>query len=52
LNLIFQGALALSHASGDTAPFTLAKETVSLLLENAASLQKAASSSKKAVAST
>jgi len=36
LNLILQGALVLSHASGDTAPFLLAKDAASALLEKAA----------------
>jgi len=35
LNLIFQGALVLSHTSGNTAPFMLAKDAVATLLENA-----------------
>jgi AcrR family transcriptional regulator len=35
LNLILQGALALSHASGETSAFLLAKETASALLEGA-----------------
>jgi len=35
LNLILQGALALSQASGNTAPFSLAKEAASAVLENA-----------------
>jgi AcrR family transcriptional regulator len=36
LNLVFQGALALSHASGSTSPFLLAKGVASTILENAA----------------
>jgi len=36
LNLILQGALALSHASGNTAPFLVARDTASMLLEKAA----------------
>lgn len=36
LNLILQGALALSHASGDTAPFLLARDTASALLDKIA----------------
>jgi len=36
LNLILQGALALSHAAGNTAPFMVAKDTASVLLEKAA----------------
>ena len=35
LNLILQGALVLSHASGDVAPFLLAKDAASALLERA-----------------
>jgi AcrR family transcriptional regulator len=35
LNLVFQGALALSQASGDTSPFLLAKGVASTILENA-----------------
>src|SRR6201996_8810463 len=35
LNLILQGALALSQASGNTAPLSLAKEAASAGLENA-----------------
>jgi len=40
LNLILQGALLLAHASGDTAPFLLAKDAVSCLLEQAATVQR------------
>jgi AcrR family transcriptional regulator len=36
LNLIFQGALILSHTSGDTSPFMLAKDAASAVLEKAA----------------
>jgi AcrR family transcriptional regulator len=36
LNLILQGALALSQASGDTSPFLLAKDAASAVLEKAA----------------
>jgi AcrR family transcriptional regulator len=36
LNLIFQGALVLSHASGETSPFLLAKDAASAILEKAA----------------
>jgi len=36
LNLIFQGALILSHTSEDTSPFMSAKDAVSAVLENAA----------------
>jgi AcrR family transcriptional regulator len=35
LNLILQGALVLSHASGNTSPFLLAKDAASVLLEKA-----------------
>jgi AcrR family transcriptional regulator len=35
LNLILQGALALSHAAGDPSPFLLAKDTASAVLDNA-----------------
>ena len=35
LNLVFQGALALSHATGDPSPFLLAKETASAVLKSA-----------------
>lgn len=40
LNLVFQGALALSHASGDTAPFLVAKDVVAALVENAATTRR------------
>jgi AcrR family transcriptional regulator len=36
LNLIFQGALSLSHASGDTSSFLLAKDMASAVLDRAA----------------
>jgi len=36
LNLIFQGALVLSHTSGDASPFLLAKDAASAVLEKAA----------------
>jgi AcrR family transcriptional regulator len=36
LNLILQGALALSQASGDTSPFLLARDAASAVLEKAA----------------
>jgi AcrR family transcriptional regulator len=36
LNLIFQGALSLSHALGDTSPFLLAKDVASAVLDRAA----------------
>jgi AcrR family transcriptional regulator len=35
LNLIFQGALSLSHALGDTSPFLLAKDMASAVLDKA-----------------
>lgn len=35
LNLLLQGALVLSHTSGDTSPFLLAKEVAAALVENA-----------------
>jgi AcrR family transcriptional regulator len=35
LNLLLQGALSLSHASGETSAFLLAKDVASALLENA-----------------
>src|SRR6202000_45328 len=34
LNLLLQGALALSHASGETSAFMLAKDAASAVLEN------------------
>src|SRR6201990_2527660 len=36
LNLILQGALVLSHASGDTSPFLVARDAASSILEKAA----------------
>jgi AcrR family transcriptional regulator len=36
LNLILQGALALSHAAGNPSPFLLAKDVAAAILENAA----------------
>lgn len=36
LNVLFQGALLLSHVSGDSAPFVSAKEAVVALLDTAA----------------
>jgi AcrR family transcriptional regulator len=36
LNLILQGALVLSHTSGDTSPFLSAKDAASAVLEKAA----------------
>jgi hypothetical protein len=47
LNLILQGALALSHASSDTSPFLLAKETASAVLANAPLVQQASARSKQ-----
>jgi AcrR family transcriptional regulator len=35
LSLIFQGALVLSHTSGDTSPFLVAKEIASAVLQKA-----------------
>lgn len=35
LNLLLQGALALSHASGETSAFLLAKDAAAAILENA-----------------
>jgi AcrR family transcriptional regulator len=35
LNLILQGALALSHAAGNTSPFLLAKDAAAAVLESA-----------------
>jgi len=40
LNLIFQGALVLSHSSGNTAPFLSAKDVASAVLEQAAPAQR------------
>jgi AcrR family transcriptional regulator len=39
LNLILQGALALSHATGNSSPFLLAKDAAASVLENAAAIQ-------------
>jgi hypothetical protein len=39
LNLILQGALVLSHAVGDTAPFMLAKEAADAILDKAISVR-------------
>jgi AcrR family transcriptional regulator len=39
LNLLLHGALALSHASGETSAFMLAKDAASAVLENAPLLQ-------------
>lgn len=46
LNLILQGALVLSHASGDASPFLLAKDTASAVLEKAALVQRTSAKSK------
>jgi len=40
LNLIFQGALVLSHTSGNTASFLLARDAASAVLEKAALAQR------------
>jgi len=47
LNLILQGALVLSHTSGDLSPFLLAKDTASALLERAESEKLAGAGSKR-----
>ncbi|WP_208454043.1 TetR/AcrR family transcriptional regulator [Burkholderia gladioli] len=44
LNLLLQGALALSHASGETSAFLLAKDAAAAILEHAPLLQSARSS--------
>lgn len=49
LNLIFQGALALSHASGDTSAFLLARDMASTLLEKAARVPDTQAGSKHKV---
>jgi AcrR family transcriptional regulator len=46
LNLILQGALALSHASSNTAPFLLAKDMASAVLANAPLAQQTGARSK------
>jgi len=46
LNLIFQGALVLSHASGDTSPFLLAKDAAVAVLEKAAVARRKSARSK------
>jgi AcrR family transcriptional regulator len=43
LNLLLQGALALSHASGETSAFLLAKDVASMVLDNARPVQPARS---------
>jgi AcrR family transcriptional regulator len=40
LNLLLQGALVLSHASGDPSPFLLAKDAASAILEKAAPVHR------------
>jgi hypothetical protein len=45
LNLLLQGALALSHASGETSAFMLAKDVASAVLENAPLVQPTRSGS-------
>jgi AcrR family transcriptional regulator len=47
LNLIFQGALVLSHASGDTSPFLLAKDAATAVLEKAAMVRRKSAISKR-----
>jgi len=46
LNLIFQGALSLSHTLGDTSPFMLAKDMASTVLDNAAAARRKGMASK------
>jgi AcrR family transcriptional regulator len=46
LNLILQGALVLSHTSGDTSPFLLAKDAASAVLEKAAVTRRRSAISK------
>ena len=46
LNLIFQGALSLSHTLGDTSPFMLAKDMASTVLDNAAAARRKGTASK------
>jgi AcrR family transcriptional regulator len=45
LNLLLQGALALSHASGETSAFLLAKDVALTILDNARPVQRARSGS-------
>lgn len=47
LNLILQGALVLSHASGDTVPFLLAKDAAIALLEKAPLVQRTSAKLKR-----
>ena len=47
LNLILQGALALSQASSDTAPFLLAKDAAAAVLEKAPLVQQTSARSKQ-----
>jgi AcrR family transcriptional regulator len=46
LNLILQGALVLSHASGDTSPFLLARDAASAILDKATVARSKRASSK------
>ena len=46
LNLIFQGALSLSHTSGDTSAFLLAKDMASAVLDKAAAARRKRARSK------
>lgn len=46
LNLLLQGALALSNTSGDTSPFLLAKDVAAALVESAATTRRKNMSSK------
>jgi AcrR family transcriptional regulator len=46
LNLIFQGALSLSHTLGDTSPFMLAKDMASAVLDDAAAARRKGTASK------
>jgi len=46
LNLIFQGALSLSHTLGDTSPFMLAKDMASAVLDDAAAARRKGTASR------
>lgn len=46
LNLILQGALVLSHTSGDTSPFLLARDAATAILEKAAVVRRKSAISK------
>jgi AcrR family transcriptional regulator len=46
LNLIFQGALSLSHTLGDTSPFMLAKDMASAVLDDAAAARRKGTATK------